>query len=51
MNWVDALLRVIKYLAIITMFLGFFILWTGVPNEKLNEPEVKYAPKQSKRST
>ena len=48
MNWVYVLLRVIKYLVIIMTIIGFFILWTSVPDYKLNEKEVRHAPKQSK---
>jgi len=51
MNRVNTLLQVFKYLAIIITVIGFFVLWTSVPEDKLNETEVKHAPKQSKRST
>jgi|688.fasta_scaffold45228_11 hypothetical protein len=42
------LLRVFKYLAIIISVIGFFILWTSVPEDNLNETEVNHASEQSK---
>ena len=51
MDWVKWLLQLIKPFVIIVLVVVFTILWLKVPESKLNEPEVKYAPKQSKRST
>lgn len=48
MNRVNTLLRVLKYLAIMISVVGFFVLWTSVPEDKLNETEVSHAPEQSK---
>ena len=51
MNRAKTLLRVFKYLAIMISVIGFCVLWTSIPEDKLNETEVNHASEQSKRST
>ena len=48
MNWEYVLLQVLKYLVIIILVVGFFLIWTSVPDYQLKEAEAKHAPKQSK---
>lgn len=51
MNWVKWLLLYIKDIIIIVLAIMLMVLWTKVPDYKLDETEDNHAPKQSKRST
>ena len=51
MDWVKWLLQNIKDIIIIVLVVLLVVLWTKVPDYKLNDSEDNHASEQSKRST